>query len=84
MPYRRTSHRAGWARRMLAAGQQQRIDEPFTRDQFALGALELGTQKGVIKSRIVNHKRRVADEGEKIVDDSIKRLCPFRNSAERP
>ena len=54
---------------MLAACQQQRVDEPFARDQFALGALKFSTQKGVIESSVVNHKWSVANEGKKIVND---------------
>jgi hypothetical protein len=64
--------------RMLAACQQQRVDEPFTRDQFALGALKFSTQKGVIESCIVNHKWSVANEGKKIVNDVDKPPVAFQ------
>ena len=55
--------------RMLAPRQQQRIDQPLARDQRALDALELGIEKAVIEAGIVDDQRRVADEGQEVVDD---------------
>jgi hypothetical protein len=57
---------------VLTTCEQQRVDEPFTRDQFALDTFKFSTQKSVIEPRIVNHKRSVANEGKKIVDDVDK------------
>src|SRR6185312_8194409 len=58
-----------WSRRELAARQHQRIDQTIARDQSALDALELGTQKAVVESSIVDHQRRIADESEEFVRD---------------
>src|SRR4029078_8293781 len=63
---------------MLAACQQQRVDKPFTRDQFALGTLELSTQKGMVEARIVNDQRSIPDKGKKIVDDVDIALVRFQ------
>ena len=53
---------------MLAPRQHQRIDQPVARDQRALGALELGAEKAMIEAGIVDHQRRIADEGQEFID----------------
>ena len=67
--------------RMLAARQQQRIDQPLARDQCALDALEFGAQEAVIESGIVDHQRRIADEGKEIVDDLDETLVALQKFA---
>src|SRR6185312_1689437 len=60
-----------WSRRELAARQHQRIDQTIARDQSALDALELGTQKAVVESSIVDHQRRIANESEEFVRQPV-------------
>ena len=63
---------------MLPACQQQRIDQPLTRYQRAIDAFELGAEKRVIEAGIVDHKRRVADKGKKLVGDFNETLVPLQ------
>src|SRR6185437_15708520 len=58
--------------RMLAARQHQSIDQPLARDWWALDTFELGYQKTVVETGIVDHQRRVPDEGEEFVDHAAK------------
>src|SRR6185369_6021366 len=60
--------------RMLAARQEQRVDQPLACDQRALHALELGAEEAVIEAGIVDDQRRIANKGEEIVDDLDKTL----------
>ena len=71
-------------RRVLAAGQQQRIDQPFARDRRPLHALELGNQEAVIEAGIVDHQRRVADENQEIVDDVGKARLVLQERRRQP
>src|SRR6478752_870339 len=63
---------------MLAARQQQRIDQPLARYQRAIDAFELGAKKRVIEAGIVDHERRVADKGKKLVGDFNEKLVPLQ------
>ena len=72
---------------MLAAGDQKRIDQPFTRDQRPAGALELGIEKAEIERRIVDDKRRVAEKGDQVVGRFDKKrlvLEEFARSGREP
>src|SRR5512140_3521943 len=69
---------------MLAARQQQCVDQPLARDQRTLDAFELGAQEAVIETGIVDHQRRIADEGEKIVDDLDETLVALEEIARQP
>ena len=55
--------------RVLAARQQQRVDQPLARDQRLAGALELGIEEAEIERGVVRDQRRVADECEEVVGD---------------
>src|SRR4029077_20568842 len=65
------------ARRMLAACQQQCIDQPLTRYQRAIDAFKLGAEKRVIEAGIVDHKWRVTDKSKKLVGDFNEALVPL-------
>ncbi len=49
---------------MLAARQQQRIDQPLARYRRALDALEFGIDEADIEHGVVSDQRRIADEGQ--------------------
>src|SRR5262245_13676579 len=63
---------------MFSACEQQRVNKPLARDQFALCTLKFSTQKGIVECRIVDHKWSVADKEKKIIDDVDKPLVSFQ------
>ena len=54
--------------RMLAAGQQQRVDQPVARNGRPLDAVEFGIDEADIERRVVDHQRRIGDELQELVD----------------
>ena len=54
---------------MLAAGNQERIDHAFAREQRPAGALELGVEKSHVECGVMDDQRRVAEKGDQIVGD---------------
>src|SRR5664280_818530 len=69
---------------MLAARQQQRIDQPLARDRRTLDALELGDEEAVVEAGIVDHQRRVADEAEEIVGDVAEKRLVLEELGRQP
>ena len=55
--------------RMLAPGQQERVDESLAREQAFAGTLELGIEKAEVEDRVMGNQRRVADERDQLVGD---------------
>src|ERR1700716_222888 len=54
---------------MLAARQQQRIDETLARDQRLAGAIELGIEEAEVEHCVVRDQRRIGDERDEVIDD---------------
>jgi len=54
---------------MLAPRQQQGVDQAVARDRGARRAFKLGIDEGDVERGVVDDQRRVADEGEEVVDD---------------
>ena len=54
---------------MLAARQEQRVDQPLARDQRALDALELGAEKAVVELALWITSGASPMKAEEIVDD---------------
>jgi hypothetical protein len=52
---------------VLAARQQQSIDEPLSCDQRALGSFQLRAEKSMIKTGVVDHQRRILNEGKEFI-----------------
>ena len=53
---------------MLAARQQQRIDQPIARDRLPLDAVELGIDEADVERGVVDDERRIADEFQELLD----------------
>src|SRR6266545_6935410 len=53
---------------MLAAGQEQRIDQPVAQNWLPLDAVKLRIDEADVERGVVNHKRRVADEFQELLD----------------
>ena len=54
--------------RMLAARQQQRVDQPLARDRLPLDTVELGIDEADVERGVVDDERRVADELQELLD----------------
>jgi hypothetical protein len=52
---------------MLAAREQQGIDETISGDQRLAAALELGVEEGEIERRVMDDERRIANELEQLL-----------------
>src|ERR1700737_4551221 len=63
---------------MLAAREQQGIDDAFAADHRLGGALELRIEEAEIERGIVRHQRRFADERQKLVGDFGKQRLVFQ------
>jgi hypothetical protein len=62
---------------MFAACQQQRVDKPFARNQYAFSTLELRTNESVIEAGIVDYQRCIPNKGKELVGNLNKAFVRF-------
>ena len=69
---------------MLAARQQQRIDQPVAQDRLPLDAVEFGIDEADVERGVVDDERRIANEFQEFVDHLVNSGLLARNSVDRP
>ena len=57
------------SRRMLAARQQQGVDQALARDQILACTLQLAVQKAEIEGRVVGDQGGIPEEGQQLLGD---------------